>query len=612
MVNTFDEAREILKDDQSIALDLETSGFSPWQDHIHVIVMYGSKSRTPVILHYPRGKKVPIKVLRWLEEFEEITTHNGTMFDILFLANIGMEWQKVKWWDTLIGELAVITAARRNLRVNLQASLKRRTGKEIDKNVNHESWGNEYLDTTQINYLYGDIAHLLALRNEQVSRALESEDMMRGLEFEMSLIPAVVQMELNGLPISVPTLNRFLAFQAEAADRNREKLEELLEVKIIDTPPKNVAERRQFADCLLITSPKQLKNHLCEMFGERSFPDTTAETLQHYLNFGGKISEVCRVLLDFKHADRRENMYAPKWQRENIIHHSGEMGARVHGKFWQIGTDTGRFSSSNPNLQQIPRDMRAVFAVDPEYMIGSTDYSGIEVRVAASLARDEEMIKVFSEGRDIHTAVGASGFGIPEAEVTKDQRQIAKAMSFTLLFGGGAETFRSYATARGSTISIEEAELAVERFFETFQGIARMRQSANWKADNLRAVTLRFPTGLKRVLFNESLRGSVILNNIVQGTAAAGLKFGLKRCWDDGLGQYVSAVVHDEIVYVTPKALIEEVRDEIEIRMILGMQDALEDSYPIPVEVESEYSTSWAGDETTKHVRVMGGANVAV
>lgn len=585
MVHTLEQAQEILRNDTNICLDLETSGFSPWKCVIHVITLYGEKSKTPVILHYPKGRVVPQKTLRWLEGFEDITTHNGTMFDILFMANAGMDWKKPRWYDTLIGELAVITSARRNVRVNLEASIKRRTGGKIDKNVDHESWGNEFLDATQISYLHGDISHLWELRKEQLSRAQESPDMLKNLEFEQSIIPAVVQMELHGLPISVPRLQEFLKLQEHEADYNEKLLYELLEGKI------------------LLTSPKQMKARLQEIFGERTFPNTTAETLQNYLIFGGKIQQVCQAFIDFKHANRRESMYSSKWQQEYIVNHDGARDTRVHGKFWQIGTETGRFSSSQPNLQQIPKDMRAVFEAQPGMAIGATDYSGIEVRVAAALADDADMIEVFKNGEDIHTVVAAAGFNIPVSEVTKDQRQIAKAMSFTLLFGGGAETFRGYAAARGSTISAEDAELALERFFERFEGINQMRKSAIWQAQNLRAVTLRYPTGLKRVLFNENLRGSVILNNIVQGTAAAGLKYALKECMDVGVYQYISAVVHDEIVYTTPLSMIIEVRDEIEQAMIRGMDKAMEECTYVPVVVESQYGSSWAGNSSTEHVR---------
>lgn len=594
MVHTLEQAQEILKRDRSVALDLETTGFSPWIDNIAVITLFGQESKKPVVLHYPRGHVIPAKVMRWLETFEEITTHNGAMFDILFMANNGMKWENVKWYDTLTGECAVITSSRRNVRVNLASSLKRRTGEVIDKNINHESWGNDKLDSDQMRYLTGDISHLLTMRDEQFSRAVENKDMLRNLDFEMELIPAVVQMELNGLPISLPKLTAYLAKQGEIVLRTEARLYEIMGGKI------------------LLSSPIQIKRKLHEMFGPELFPNTEAATLSEAKIFGGPVGEMCELLLEYKAAATRQKLYLPKDDpkkkkkgdfRDSLVTHDMD-DVRLHGKFWQIGTDTGRFSSSQPNLQQIPRDMRGVFEARPGWVIGSTDYSGIEVRVAASLSNDQRMIEIFASGGDIHREVAAAGFDIPAEEVTKDQRQIAKAMSFTLLFGGGAETFRAYATARGSSITLEMAELAVERFFERFEGIAEMRQKAIWKAQNMRSVVLVYPTGLKRVLFNETLRSSIILNNIVQGTAAAGLKYGLLEVYRRGYGRYICAVVHDEIVYTAPLGQIIEVRDAIETAMISGMQQALVDSVAVPVEVESEYGTSWSGDPTTVHTRV--------
>lgn len=600
--HSLDEARTLLEGEESIALDLETTGLSAWSDNIAVITLYGRDRKNAVVLHYPRGHKVPIKVLRWLAEFKEITTHNGTMFDILFLANAGMDWKKPKWYDTLIGELAVITSSRRNVRVNLQDSLKRRIGKEIDKDINHESWGNPLLDKKQMDYLMGDISHLLDLRDEQFSRAAGQPDMLRNLDFEMALIPAVVQMELNGLPISMPSFNQFLKGQEEVLKAKKLELNAL------------------FGKEILLTSPVQLKRQLQAMFGEDTFPSTAAEVLDEYKYFGGQIGLVCNTLLEYRAASTRSKLYGvnedPKKRkktefRDSIIDHDGFGKTRLHGRFWQLGTETGRFTSSQPNLQQIPKDMRHVFAEIPGRTVGATDYSGIEVRVAASLADDQVMIGVFTRGEDIHREVASAGFDIPVSEVTDDQRQIAKAMSFTLLFGGGAETFMNYAKANGSVISFEMAELAVHRFFERFEGLRAMRESANWKAKNLRAVPLVYPTGLKRVLFDDTLRASVILNNIVQGTAAAGLKMGLLRCHKAGLSEYISAVVHDEIVYSSLDHEILEVRDGIEVCMIEGMLEALEGSTPIPVAVESHHGPSWKEIKSTSHERV-GGAGFAI
>lgn len=583
MIVTPEEAAERLSNDRRICLDLETTGFSPWTNNIAVITLYGEQGG-PLMLHYPYGRRVHQKTLRWLESFEEITCHNGTLFDILFLANAGMRWEEVRWYDTMIGEQAVQLSDRRNIRVNLQDTIKRRLGREISKDVDQTSWGETVLTPSQISYCLDDIRYLQRVRNEQEERADQDEGMRRCLDFEMSLIPVTVQMGLNGIPISMPALREYVSINAERAKSKEQYLYD------------------ELGGRFKLTSPQQLKQRLNDRFGEGLFPDTTKETLAEIALMGGEVKEVVDTVLWFKQAKRRESMYSAKWQDQYVIEHS-EGDTRLHGKFWSLGTNTGRYAASQPNLQQIPKDMRSVFSVADHLRMGSTDYSAIEVRVAAALARDMKMIDAFREGRDIHKVVGAAGFGVSEEEITKPMRELAKAMSFTLLFGGGVPAFISYASQRGSKISPEQAEKAVDRFFSEFEGIARMRAKAVFQCQNNKTVNIRYPTGLRRVLFNDSLRPTVLLNNIVQGTAAAGLKYALILLRERGYLPFINAVVHDEIVYSGPVNRIEEIRDAVEIAMIQGMEQALRRGPEIPIAVESEIATSWAGDPASVHVR---------
>lgn len=593
MLATFEEAREILAVDNMLALDLETTGLSPFHSDIAVITLYGNHSKVPLILHYPRGRRVPKKVVQWLAEFPDITTHNGAGFDIMFLAQAGMNWDRVKWYDTLIGEGVCLVSGRRNLKQDLTTVVKRRTGQTIDKNIDHESWGNESLTVKQLTYCEGDIQHLLAIREEQEDKASLSADMARCLEFEQSLIPVVVQMQLNGLPVDLEALRDYVSRNEVQAVTKRAALDTAMGLDLKTGKPIN------------LNSPKQLKTRLQEMFGAEAFPDTTAETLMEAARMGGTVGQVCADLLWFKQANKRVTMYTPEWTQKYVYHH-GPQDARVHGTFRQIETETGRFSSRSPNLQQLPHDMRHVFAVlDGERLLGSTDYSAIEVRVAAAISRDEAMIQAFRDKLDIHTVVAEAGFRVPYDQVTKAQRQLAKALSFTLLFGGGPETFKTYATNGGFPITLEEAEGAVNGFFERFQGLYQMRQKAIYKCENNRVVQVHFPTGLRRSLFAGTLRPTVLLNNTVQGYAAAGLKFALKLCWDRGLAPYLNAVVHDEIVYTAPAGQIESVRDQVEACMIEGMGVALARCPVIPIAVESSYGRTW--EENEENLRKVEG-----
>lgn len=586
MLTNFEDIRQTYANEDVIALDLETTGLSPWNDRIAVIGLYGPKSDMPALLHYPKGTSIPDEVFRWLESFDLIITHNGTQFDILFLAQAGMNWREVTWYDTLIGEQAVIAVGRRDVRVNLQDTVKRRLGKMLNKAIDHRTWQNDQLTQEQLDYVAGDIVHLYNLREAQLEKAASDStgNMARGLEFEQALIPAVIAMELNGLPINVAKLETYVEASVDVKGSEQEWLWNRWEREV------------------KLTSPKALKEFLNDRY-PGMFPDTQASRLMEYVRIGGHLGEEMQHLLNFRHADQRRKMFSQSWIDQFVVYHADGV-PRLHGKFWQIGTDTGRFSSSQPNLQQMPRDSREIFGPmrDTDLVIGSSDYAAIEVRVAAALSGDSAMIEAFNRGEDIHTLVASESFDIPKESVTYEQRRIAKAISFTFLFGGGFETFLAYASSNGSTIDRDMGKEAMDRFFDRFHGIAEMRRTADYRCSTGRPMPIIYPTGLKRMLIGADLRSSVLLNNVVQGTAAAGLKMGLARILEAGYESYLCAVVHDEVVYAAPADKIEEVRNVIDDCMIEGMFDALHDADPVAIAVESSIGDSWAGDAETERM----------
>ena len=588
VVRTFDEARRLFEGEPELAVDLETGGFSPWKDPLHVITIYGAQSDSVAVLHYPRGTPVPQDHLDWLADFPSIVTHNGAQFDLLFLANAGMNWRKPENYDTLVGEQATSATGRRDIRVNLADTAKRKLGKVIDKNIAHvdkegvSRWGRENLSEEQLAYCVGDIRYLIDLKRAQQEKASASEDMLRCLAFEMKLMPIVTQIGLNGLPVNLSLMDKYEKIQEER----------IAQAEVI---------LRDKLGQILLTSNVQVKKALQERFGPRMFPDTKAETLMNQSRLGGDLQETCEAMLLFRQADQRRRMYKPEWRWKFVVEHPDGV-YRVHAKLWQLGTDTGRFSGSEPNLQQIPRDVRDVFGHYPGLAVGRSDYAQIEVCVAAALANDRKMIEAINAGEDIHTFVASEAFGIPMSEVDYDRRVVAKAMNFLLLFGGGVEGLYDYATTNKSTLTRGQIEDAYDRYFDRFTGIKQMRDEAIFMADTRRAVPITYPTGLKRVVAGGELVHTTLLNNSVQGTAAAGLKFSLMKIAEKNLDQYVSVVVHDDVTYTAPVEDIEEIRTEIDKCMLEGMAEALKDITPVAVGVESMWGPSWKGDKANERL----------
>lgn len=563
VIRVPEQAMATFANEEWIGLDLETSGLSPWKDKIAVVTLYGERSGETAVLHI-RGR-MPDHLRQWLSDpRRNFIVHNGGGFDMLFLANSGVDVYEPTWHDTLIGEGAALSTNRRNVSRSLQASLQRRLKVEIKKDQRTSMWMAPELDEEQVIYCADDVRHLPGLMREQWKK-VEGTTQQRAMETEMRLLPVVVRMTMNGLPIDIPALKRYIADGEGVMSAMRESLEARFNWTGIN-----------------LNSPIQLKKALASVGME--LPSTAFEILKTIeLNGDPPGSDIAAEILSWRFAAQRKKMYTDEWIRKYVTDYW------VHARFWQVGTDTGRFSSSEPNLQQVPKDMRFIFGNLPGHMIVSVDYSQIEVRVAARIANDKAMLQALEE-EDIHTAIAAQVFNTPVHMVTKDQRKLSKAMSFTLLFGGGAGTLYNYSRMSGGTLTKPQCYDLVGRFFARFQGIEQTKFKAQQRADWRSPVTITLPTGLRRVLVDKQLTATRILNTLVQGTAAAGLKYGILECADRGLVPYLGATVHDELVSCVPEREAEDYAHEMEEAMVAGMLKAIPGT---PVKAEPSIGPTW-------------------
>lgn len=554
------EALRLLEHDEVIGLDTETSGLSPYMDQIATVQMYGDTTGTLALFH-PRGQMseelrnfISHHKAKWL-------VHNGVSFDIPFLLNNGVEADHLDWFDTLVGETVVVGSGRRDVSVSLRATVKRRLDIDLDKGLATSHWMAENLTEDQVRYATSDVVHLPALWRSQLDRG-KSSGQLDALAFEMSLVPVFARMTFNGMPISLARLETFLGEQQHLIDVLR---------------PAFLSE---FGDI----NPNSWQQ-VAKVFKARGIviPNTRAETMVDLAQHGGEPGNLAQILLSYRRPAQRLKMYRPEWVEKHVV------GGRVHPQFWQCSTDTTRVSSSNPNLQQVPRDMRTPWGWEPGFKIVSADYSQIEVRIAAHLAKDETLQRVL-EHDDAHSAVAAEILGIEIDEVTKEQRKAAKAQTFTLLFGGGPDTLYQYSRLQGSAMTEDEARAMVHRFFKTFDGLQEMRL---W-AENLAAVKtfvrLRLPAGHQRLLRGTMVRSTVILNTLVQGRAATGIKYAMLECAARGLDKYLAIQVHDELVAAVPDAEAVEYAKELEEAMKVGMAKVL----PTTIKVGVAVGDSWA------------------
>lgn len=270
---------------------------------------------------------------------------------------------------------------------------------------------------------------------------------------------------------------------------------------------------------------------------------------------------------------------------------------RIHSVFTQTVTVTGRLSSVEPNLQNIPtrtelgREIRKMFVAPEDYVLVDADYSQIELRVLAHIANDETMINAFKNGEDIHAVTASQVLGIPLGEVTKEQRSSAKTVNFGIVYGIG-----EFSLSQDIHVSVKEAKAYIDAYLEKYRGVRDYMEKIKEQAKKDGYVKtmmnrIRYIPELKSPNFNIRQFGErVALNTPIQGTAADIIKLAMVRVDERLIREKMKSrlilQVHDELI-------VEAHKDEIEeVKKILSeeMQGAMELSVPLKVDMSEGHS----------------------
>lgn len=310
-----------------------------------------------------------------------------------------------------------------------------------------------------------------------------------------------------------------------------------------------------------INSPKQLGVALFENLGlpckkkTKSGYSTNAEVLEGLRS----AHPVVEKIMEYRTLTKLKSTYCDGLLK--VIDTDG----RIHTRFNQVETRTGRISSLEPNLQNIPirtdlgREMRKFFIAAPGCRLVDADYSQIELRVLASMAEDQTMIDAFNSGADIHTATAAQVFGLPPEMITPQLRSRAKAVNFGIVYGIGA-----FSLAKDIGVSNKEAKEYIDSYMHTYQGVAAYMQRMIDAAKDTGYATTLF--GRRRYLpelaaSNHMLRafGERVARNMpIQGTAADIIKIAMvrvdRRLYAEGMESRLILQVHDELIVEAPEA----------------------------------------------------------
>ena len=269
---------------------------------------------------------------------------------------------------------------------------------------------------------------------------------------------------------------------------------------------------------------------------------------------------------------------------------------KIHPCFHQLGTETGRMSCSEPNLQNIPirgkigKEIRKCFSAQEGYKFLSGDYSQMELRITASLSRDKKMIELFKKGEDIHTLTASQIFNVSKEKVTERMREMAKTLNFGILYGMGPKSF-----SERTGVSLEEAKEFIKKYFQNFKEIAKFAEGLIKKARKKKYAETFF--GRKRFLpeinsIDPKIRAQaerIARNMPIQGTAADICKMAMIEIGKNLLNRECKLVlqIHDELLFEIKEEKVKELAGKVK----KIMENVVK--FKVPLIVEIKIGKNW-------------------
>jgi DNA polymerase I len=405
-------------------------------------------------------------------------------------------------------------------------------------------------------------------------------------EIDLPLTPVLADMEMTGVLIDVPYFKKMSDELAVRLSEIEKQVFSLVEKEF------NLNSPQQLSDALF--------NHL-----RLEPPDKGRKTATGFYSTAADVLEALvgkhpaiDLILNYRELAKIKSTYLDALPQA-VDSDTG----RVHTSYNQTGAVTGRLSSNNPNLQQIPirteegRRVRNGFIADKGNVLLSVDYSQIELRIVAHMAQDEAMLRAFRAGDDIHATTAAAVYGVGLEAVTKDMRRHAKSINFGLIYGMSA-----FGLTRTTELTLGEAEDFVQAYFKQFPGVKKYLDGIRRQAAEIGYVE----TLLGRKRYFPALQGKInvqlknreereAINAPIQGTAADIMKIAMLRIpsalKDAGLKAIMLMQVHDELVLECPNGEVEKTAQIV--------QKTMANAYllSIPLETEARWGLSW-GDMT--------------
>ncbi|MBK9154784.1 MAG: hypothetical protein IPM25_11310 [Chloracidobacterium sp.] len=569
-----------LRRSNRIGFDTETTELDPHKGELRLVQFSDARNNYLIDLRkFAAGGETataeslaPLREL--LSDASVMKIAHNAKFDAKWVRHhLGCELNGI--FDTYLASL-IIAAGDTDRRHSLADAAQYFCGIELDKSMQVSDWSAAELSRSQLEYAARDAAIMRQLC-EQMTERLANDALERTAALEFECLMPITQMELNGFHLDTgrwrEKLERVRAAQEKAADELQNMLSSgVAQASLFGRSEINLDSNQQVTDALLglgIPVPASMQAWQLQPLAEQ-YP-------------------VIGKLLEYRAAAKSMTSFG-----ENILEFIEPSTGRIHADFRQIGAPTGRFSCSNPNLQQIPheRDYRRCFTAEPGNKLVIADYSQIELRILAEFSGDERFIDAFVSGQDFHAATASQVFGVRPEDVTDDQRTFAKRLNFGIVYGIGASRFGLM-----TGLSQSDAENTMRRYFGTFRRLDEYLRSEGKRLIEER--TARTASGrLLRLRFDENLREAVSsakrygLNMQIQGTSADILKRALRLLHDSiaRTSARLVNIVHDEVILECAAGDADQAAKTLEEAMTAA---ALEYLARVPVKVDSHIADDW-------------------
>jgi len=567
-----------------LVLDTETTSTQPIDAEL-VGLSFSVEEHKAFYVPVPAKREEALRVVNIFKPLYEdasiLKIGQNLKYDLEVLRNYDIQLQG-PMWDTMIAHYLIQPELRHNMDYMAEIYLNYQTV-HIDELIGPKGKNQRSMRdlTPQEVYEYAceDADITLQLKNKLEPELKKHECEQLFYDIEMPLMPVLAEMEINGVSIDTESLQETSKVLTNRCQEIEARIYELAGQPFNIASPKQVGEIL-FDKLKIVEKAKKTKT------GQYV---TSEEVLQQLKNK----HEIVADILEHRGLKKLIGTYIdalPKLINPRTGH--------IHTSFNQTITATGRLSSSDPNLQNIPirgedgKEIRKAFIPEPGCLFFSADYSQIELRVMAHLSEDENMIRVFQEGHDLHAATAANIYKKPIEEVTRDERTKSKRANFGIIYG-----ITVFGLAERLDISRDEAKMLIDGYFETFPQVHDYMERSKQVAREKGYVSTLF--GRRRYLpdinsQNATVRGFAERNAInapIQGTAADIIKVAMIRIYNrfksENIKSKMILQVHDELNF----SVCPDEKEQVERIVLEEMQNAFK--MKVPLVADSGFGSNW-------------------